>query len=198
MKISFNLAKYALLATVILGFASCGSNDKKDDKNGNVTTKSSTGQLQIRYIDEDSLLAQYNLAKDINEAMLRRSNQFDAAQQQRSAEIQKFGSEVQRKYQSNGYLSEASFNADQAKLQKMQVDAQNYIGRLQRDIQNEMNQNHLQLNDSIDNYLKIYCKQKGYDIVLRKSAAFFIEPKLEVTSDVVEGLNKRYNKVEKK
>lgn len=198
MKILFNLAKYALVAAVLLSFASCGSNDKKNEQNSSVAVKSSTGQLQIRYIDEDSLLSQYNLAKDINEAMLRRSNQFDAAQQQRTSEIQKFGGEVQRKYQSNGYLSEASFNADQAKLQKMQVDAQNYIGRLQRDIQNEMQQNNIQLNDSIDNYLKIYCKQKGYDIVLRKSAAFFIEPKLEVTSEVVEGLNKRYNKVEKK
>ncbi len=135
---------------------------------------------------------------DINEAMLRRSNQLDAVQQQRGAELNKFGSEIQRKYQSNGYLTEDSYRADEAKFQKMQSDAQNYIGRMQRDIQNEMQQNTIQLNDSISNYLKVYCKEKGYDMVLRKSATFYIDPKFEVTGEVVAGLNQRYNKVEKK
>jgi len=197
MKILFKIAKYALIFAAVVMFASCGGN-KKEDKVMPSLPKGATGQLEIRYIDEDSLLAKYNLAKDINEAMLRRSNQLDAVQQQRGAELNKFGSEIQRKYQSNGYLTEDSYRADEAKFQKMQSDAQNYIGRMQRDIQNEMQQNTIQLNDSISNYLKVYCKEKGYDMVLRKSATFYIDPKFEVTGEVVAGLNQRYNKVEKK
>jgi outer membrane protein len=187
--------KYFMLAALLIAAASCGS--KQDNKPSNLP-KDATGQLVIRYVDEDSLLAKYNLAKDINEAMLRRQNQYDAAQQQRQNEINRFGTAMQQKYKSNGYLNEESFKADQAKLQKMQSDAQSYIGNLQQSIQNEMNQNSQQLSDSISSYLKTYAKEKGYDAVLRKTATFYIDPKYDITKDVIEGLNKRYNKVEKK
>ena len=35
-------------------------------------------------------------------------------------------------------------------------------------------------------------------MILRKSAAFFINEKYDVTDEVLENLNKRYTKVEKK
>ena len=54
--------------------------------------------MKICYVDEDSILNNYNLAKDINEAMLRRQNQFDAAQTQRGNAIQKFAGEMQSIY----------------------------------------------------------------------------------------------------
>lgn len=151
--------------------------------------------LKIRYIDEDSIMANYNLAKDINEAMLRRQNQFDAAQKQRANEISKFGNAMQQKYQNNQYLTEEAFNADQVKLQKMQADAENYLANLQQSIQNELNQSQIQLLDSIDNFMKEYAKKKGFDMVLRKSATLYIDEKYDVTNEVIEGLNKRYNKV---
>ncbi|MCH4156741.1 MAG: OmpH family outer membrane protein [Muribaculaceae bacterium] len=196
MKLSTQFAKIALIALAIVPILSCNKQSAKQ-----VTPalpKGANEQVAIRYIDEDSLLANYNLAKDLNEAMLRRSNQYDAAQQQRSSEIQKFGSEVQTKYKNNGYLTEESFNADQAKLQKMQSDAQTYLGKMQHDIQSEMQQNQIMLNDSINNFLKQYNKSKGYDVILRKTATFYIDPKFNITDEVVEGLNKRYTKVSSK
>ena len=54
---------------------------------------------------------------------------------------------------------EASFNADQAKLQKMQNDAQKYMAGLQQNIQNEVAQNTQQLTDSITNFMTEYAKQ---------------------------------------
>ena len=80
----------------------------------------------------------------------------------------------------------------------MQNDAQTYLGNLQQSIQNELNQSQIQLLDSINNFMKEYAKKKGYDLVLRKSATLYIDPKYDVTDDVVDGLNKRYTKVEKK
>ena len=138
------------------------------------------------------------MAKELNEAMIRRSSQYESAERNRGTEIQNFGNEVQKKYQNNAYLSQESFESDRAKLEKMQADAQNYLGRLQQEIQNEMIQNNIQLNDSVNNYLKIYAKEKGFSVILRKSATMFIDPAFDVTLEVVEGLNKRYTKVEKK
>ena len=194
------MTKYALFAACAIMFASCAQTEKKETsaKTEAKEMAESGDLMKIRYIDEDSLLSKYNLAKDLSESNLKLSNQYDAAQQQRATEINKFAGEVQRKYKNNGYLTEESFNVDQQKLNKMQVDAQNYLGRLQRDIENQVLQNNIQLNDSVNNYLKIYAKEKGYDMIIRKSAAFFNNDKYSVTDEVVEALNKRYNKVEKK
>ena len=185
--------KLALFAAVMV-MAATSCNDKPAE-----APKAAAGTaletLKIRYIDEDSIMANYNLAKDINEAMLRRQNQYDAAQKQRGSDINKFGNAMQQKYQNNQYLTEEAFNADQAKLQKMQADAETYLGNLQQSIANELNQSQIQLLDSIDNFMKDYAKKKGFDMVLRKSATLFIDEKYDVTKEVVEGLNKRYNKV---
>ena len=185
--------KLALFAAVmVMAAASC--NDKPAE-----APKPAEGAaietLKIRYIDEDSIMANYNLAKDINEAMLRRQNQYDAAQKQRASDINKFGNAMQQKYQNNQYLTEEAFNADQAKLQKMQADAENYLAGLQQSIANELNQSQIQLLDSIDNFMKEYAKKKGFDMVLRKSATLYIDEKYDVTEEVIDGLNKRYNKV---
>lgn len=200
MKILNKLAGLVLVFMSIAMMASCAGNKEENKGAGAavVAPGTETSQMVIRYIDEDSLLAQYNLAKDINEAMLRRSNQFDSEQQRRARDIQKLAADIENKYKNNGYLTEESFNADRNKLAKMQSDAENYLARLQRDIQSEMQQNSIQLNDSINNYLKAYCKEKGFNVVLRKTATFYMDAKYDVTQDVVEGLNKRYNKVEKK
>ncbi len=189
-----NYTKLALFAAVLMMVSATSCNNKPAE-----APKTANGaameNLKIRYIDEDSIMASYNLAKDINEAMLRRQNQFDAAQKQRGNEISKFGNAMQQKYQNNQYLTEEAFNADQAKLQKMQADAENYLASLQQSIQNELNQSQIQLLDSIDNFMKDYAKKKGFDMVLRKSATLFIDEKYDVTNEVIEGLNKRYNKV---
>jgi len=188
-------SKFALIGA-LMAMAATSCNNKPAEQPAKPSA--ALEKLTIRYIDEDSIMANYNLAKDINEAMLRRQNQFDAAQKQRGNEINKFGSAMQQKYQNNQYLSEEAFNADQSKLQKMQTDAENYLGNLQQSIQNELNQSQMQLLDSIDNFMKDYAKKKGFDMVLRKSATLYIDEKYDVTQEVIDGLNKRYTKVGKK
>ena len=197
MKVFRNLASLVLALASVAMVVSCGDGKNQNAAAGNDSTAVKESPMTIRYINEDSVLAQYNLAKDINEAMLRRSNQFDSEQTRRARDIQKFATDCDNKLRSNGYLSQESLNADQNKLVKMQSDAENYLAKLQRDIQNEMVQNQIQLNDSIDNFLVSYCKENGIDAVLRKTASFYMDPKYEITKEVVDGLNKRYNKVKK-
>ena len=190
-------SKFATIVALVLLAVSCNEKAPKPAASAS-SPASGMEKMVIRYVDEDSIMANYNLAKDINEAMLRKQNQFDAAQAQRSNEINKFANSMQQKYKNNGYLSEESFNADQATLAKKQRDAENYLGNLQQNMQNELSQSQQQLLDSIDNFMKVYAKQKGYDMVIRKSATLYIDSKYDVTDDVIAGLNKRYTKVEKK
>ena len=55
----------------------------------------------------------------------------------------------------------------------------------------------MQLNDSIDSYIKDYNAKHGYDAILFKNAGVYFNPALDITNEVIEGLNARYNKVEK-
>lgn len=158
-------------------------------------TPGAPASLNIRYIDSDSLLANYNLAKDLQEATMRAVSRIDNARQAKGNEIQKFAASVQQKAQSGGYLSEASYNADMQKLQKMQQDAENYLANLSRNADNELAQQQIQLNDSIESFIKAYNKTHGYDAILYKNAGVYFNPALDITSDVIKGLNARYNKV---
>ncbi|MBR6283973.1 MAG: OmpH family outer membrane protein [Muribaculaceae bacterium] len=196
-----NFNRFTTLATVVAMMLLALSCNQKPQKSAAPAAGGNTQAMEkmtIRYVDVDTILEHYNLAKDINEAMLRKQNQFDAAQQQRSNDINKFADQMQTKYKNNGYLSEESFNADQATLAKKQREAESYLGNLQQNIQNELGQSQQQLLDSINNFMKEYARQKGYDMVLKKEATLYIDPKYDVTDEVVEGLNKRYTKVAKK
>lgn len=191
-----------LLGLAVISLSACSSdNGTKSDTVNLPVASASAGEegvattINIRYIDSDSLLANYNLAKDLQEATMRAVSRIDNARQAKGQEIQKFAASVQQKAQSNGYLSEASYNADMQKLQKMQQDAENYLATLSRNADNELAQQQIQLNDSIESFIKSYNKERGYDAILYKNAGVYFNPALDITSEVIKGLNARYNKV---
>ena len=163
-------ARLCLSLLVVVLFASCsGEKTAQNPNTANTIVGSETAMMNVRYINKDTLLNNYLLAKDLSEAVLRSTGNFENIQRKKAAEIQKFAASIENKYKNNGYLSEASLNADQQKLQKMQVDAQNYLANLERNIQEEIFQNNIQLNDSINNFIKITMQPK----VMKQSS---IEP----------------------
>lgn len=193
------MKKTALSLVLLLGLAAAScSEDKAPVAAAPSASSSAAGStMNIRYIDADSITANYNLAKDFQEVSLRAFSKLDNAQQSRAAEIQRFGQQIQEKVKNNGYLSEASYNADVAKFNKMQSDAQAYLANLQRSTEQELAAQQQQLNDSIESFIKSYNATKGYDAILFKSAGVYFNPALDITNEVIEGLNARYNKVSK-
>lgn len=194
------VAKSMALA-VAVSLASCSGGNDSAVNNVNQaagvadTTQAAPSSLNIRYIDGDSIAAHYNLAKDFKEMSIRTYSKLENVQRSKAAEIQKFGSQIEQKMRSNGYLSEASYNADVEKLNKMQADAQNYLATLQRNAEQELMQQQIQLNDSIEAFIKFYNASHNYDAILLKSAGLYFNPSLDITAEVIEGLNARYNKV---
>ncbi|MDE6429859.1 MAG: OmpH family outer membrane protein [Duncaniella sp.] len=195
-------ASTLLLSLFAITATSCGGSSSSDSAAGAPIQQAvpadgaTTTSLNIRYIDSDSLMTHYNLAKDFQEASMRAVSKIESARQSKANEIQKFAAAIEQKARSNGYLSEASYNADMQKLQKMQQDAENYLANLSRNTENELGQQQLQLNDSIENYIKVYNASKGYDAILFKAAGVYFNPSLDITRDIINGLNARYNKVD--
>ena len=68
--------------------------------------------------------------------------------------------------------------------------------RLTNELAAENQKNGLQLRDSINSFLKIYNKDKGYSLILSNTGfdnLLYADPAYNITNEIVEGLNKRYN-----
>ncbi|MDE6556206.1 MAG: OmpH family outer membrane protein [Duncaniella sp.] len=201
MKKTAMSASALLLAAALFALPACSGSDTVAA--GPSAAADSTGaaagaatSLNIRYIDMDTLLSQYAYAKDYQEVVVRTDSRLQSAQQAKANEIQKFAQTMENKYKNNGYLSEASFAADQQKLQKMQQDAESTLATMARNAQIDLAQQQQALNDTIENFVKAYNAEKGYDAILFKAAGIYFNPALDITDEIVKGLNAKYNKVE--
>ncbi|MBD5285103.1 MAG: OmpH family outer membrane protein [Bacteroides sp.] len=190
------LSAKAMMLMMALVAASCANNEQSTSV-APAENAAAKATLNIRYIDADSIAAHYNLAKDFNEAQLRSISKIDNAQRSRGAELQKLANSIQQKMNNNGYLSQTSYEEDVKNLNKKQSDAENYIASLQREAQQEMVQQQMQLTDSIESFIKQYNADKKYDAILYKAAGVYFNPELDITDEIIKGLNARYNKVEK-
>ena len=193
------MATFAL--SMLLTIPSCDSADKKTAATpAPAQTTAEAGKPALpnyRYVDLDTVLSKYNLAKDYNEEMLRMQTNMESEVKRHENSIQSFANNMQNKMQNNGYLSEASYKADQEKITNMQANAQKAVATLQSNFENAAMTAHKALNDSIEAFIKEYNAKKGYDAIFFKAATLYISPELDITDDVVEGLNAKYNKVKK-
>lgn len=190
----------ALFGSALIGTTtSCSNKDeKKDGKKEAVAKKKkeprdTVGLPNYRYVDSDTLLSKYNLAKDYQEEILRMQQNIENTQRQRATAIQNFANQIQQKGQNNQY-TEQTYQADMNKLSQMQRAAEEEIGRMQMNATNQAAQLQKTINDSIENYVERYNKAKGYDAILMKAATIYINPNMDITDEIVEGLNRSYNK----
>lgn len=137
-------------------------------------------------------MANYDLVKTFNETNLRTMTELQNAQTSREGELNRLASNIQQKMQNNGYLSEASYNADVAELNKKQQSAQNYLGSLQAKAQQEALRQQQEFLDSIDNFLADYNRTRHYDAILLYTPGELFNTALDITDDIVKGLNSRY------
>ena len=204
-KIQLSIASAAIIASGLFTVA-CSDNNGKDAQpakaSANTEKKASKEAAaalpNYRYVDLDTILSKYNLAKDYNEEIVRLQNNMESQMKRHQNEIQNFANTMQKQMQNNGYLSEASYKADEKNLAALQEKAQKSMQSLQSNFESSAMQAQQAVNDSIEIFVKDYNKTRGYDAILFKNATIYINPDLDITEEVVEGLNARYNKVGKK
>lgn len=150
--------------------------------------------LNIRYIDGDSIARYYQGSIDYEAEHMKSMQHLDNAQQAKAAEIQKFAASVEQKMRTNGYLTNESYQADMQKLEKMQADAQNYLANLGRKTEVELAQKQMALGDTIEAFVKRFNASRGYDAILFKNSGIYFNPSLDITAEIIEGLNAAYPK----
>ena len=82
------------------------------------------------------------------------------------------------------------------------IEVQEEYARLEQRLAGELaaeeQKNNIALRDSINNFMKEYNAIHGYDIVLSRMGEniLFAKESLDITKEIIEGLNSRYNEVE--
>ena len=196
----FSILALSAAVTLAGGMASCSEKKEEAKPAAKKVEKKADHARQLpnyRYVDLDTVLSRYNLAKDYNEEMLRMQTSMESEVKRHESSIQSLATQMQNKMQNNTYLSRESYDADQKKLASMQANAEKSVGTLQQNFQAAAMKAQQTVNDSIENYIKEYNSSKGYEAIFFKAATLYIDPELDITDEIVEGLNARYNKVKK-
>lgn len=188
------MKKYILSAlTIAAMMASCNNASPKMDEQPAAAAASADG-IKIAYVEVDSLMTQYNFAKDYSVNLERKSTNARNTLTQKGNQLQAAVDNFQKKLNNNGFTSREQAESQQAAIQRQQRDLQALQARLEGELANETQQFNLALRDSLNSFLKEYNKAKKYDIILSRAGdnILYANTKYDITQDVINGLNKRY------
>lgn len=186
------MKKYIFPALAIAAMmVSCNNQTPKMDEQPAAT--SSEG-MKIAYVEVDSLMTQYNFAKDYSVTLQKKSNNARNTLNQKGNALQAAMANFQQKLNNNGFQSREQAASQQAAIQRQQNDLQELQARLENELASETAKFNEALRDSLQNFLKSYNEDKKFDLILSKAGDNILmgNKKLDITQDVINGLNKRY------
>lgn len=155
--------------------------------------------LKVAYVEVDSLMTQYEFCKDYNLLLNQKGENAQKTLADKQRALQSHANALQKKYESNGFTTRDELERAQNSIQAEQQQLQELADRLQTDFAQEQARVNQEARDSIQAFLRSYNKTKKYDYVLVKAGdnMLIANPKMDITKEVIKGLNKRYKKSRK-
>lgn len=198
MKNTFVKAGLALLVSASMVACNNQGTPATTTSNDSLSTNKVLTTESIVYVNSDSLLSNYEYFKDVR-------TRFEDKAKKAQADLQSKGTAFQREvadYQKNA----GTMTAEQrANTEERLARKQEELGRLNQNASNSLAQEEMEENSKLYNkvsdYLKKHSKEKGYKFVLTYStsnpAVLYADDALEITKEVVDGLNAEYEKEKK-
>lgn len=183
----------------VFTFTQCANNAAPTQTEVNKEATATTqGGLKIAYVDIDSLLNNYTFSVKLRNDMLRKTENAQMTLGEKAKSIQADMADFQKKLENNVYATRQRAEDEQARIVKRQEEYARLEQRLAGELAAEEQKNNIALRDSINNFMKDYNATHGYDIVLSRIGEniLFANEALDITKEVIDGLNKRYKEVE--
>ena len=193
------MKKYIFSALAIAAMmVSCNNQSPKMDEQPAAGETSASG-LKIAYVEVDSLMTQYDFAKDYSVTLQKKSNNARNTLTTKGNALQAAVNNFQQKLNNNGFTSREQAASQQAAIERQQRDLQELQARLESELANETAKFNETLRDSLQNFLKAYNQDKQYSLILTKQGdnILLADKKFDITQDVINGLNKRYKPAKK-
>ncbi|MGB0368419.1 MAG: OmpH family outer membrane protein [Flavobacteriales bacterium] len=172
--------------------------------------------LKIAYINQDSLLLNYRLIDELETDLEVERKKSERRVKTRTAtlekEVETMAMEFQRKYEElerqGSTMNETLRNMKMQELQSMQTSAQEFSMAAEQDVMalqekeqrrllNQEAEGTLEVNKRMKEFIKDYNAEYGFSFVLAYSnqagGILYGNPALDITKDVVDGLNAIYD-----
>lgn len=154
------------------------------------------GGIPAAYINSDSLMTNYKLLDEMGKALQDKEMSAEKQLQSRGAKLEEEMGSFQRRAQA-GLLSNNEMKAGQESLGQKREELMAYQKQLSDGLLEEKKIVNKRLYDSLMSYLKEYNKDGKFKYIFNYSqgGVFFIaDDKLDITNEVVKGMNERYEK----
>ena len=186
---------------LVLMFTQCADNKSNGSTNNAPAAVSGPANMKIAYVEIDSLLTKYRFWNDLNEMMIKKEENIRTTLNEKAKDLDSEMREFQRKLENNGFASRERAEQENLRISQKQRDLQQLQEKLSNELQAENQKNSLQLRDSINSFLKIYNKDKGYSLIISNTGfdnLLYADPAFNITNEIVERLNARYVPASKK
>jgi outer membrane protein len=196
----------AILAIAVIGLYVlhfCGSGGKgfaPGAVSGNDSSTTVAAEGSIVYIQIDSLVNRYDMFHELRLEFEQKAKAADDDLTKRGRSFEREAKDFQEKVQ-KGLITRSQAEELQMKLQQKQQDLQQYAEKLRVDMTEEETVMLRRIYDAVLKYLTEYNESHNYALILSTSgstnAVMQGHPSLNITQDVLKGLNSSYVKPKK-
>lgn len=181
------------VAVAAMAMTACNNSQPKMDEQP-VAAQADGNGVKIAYVEVDSLMSQYQFAKDYTAILQKKGNNARNTLNQKGQQLQAAAANFQQKLQNNGFASREQAESQQAAIQRQQQSLQELQDRLAQELDAETAKYNEALRDSLNHFLKEYNKVKKFDLILSKAGdnILYASKAYDITNDVINGLNKCY------
>jgi len=156
---------------------------------------------KIVYLNSDILNEKYDYVKDLTSAAQVKQGKLESAYQAKGQKLQKDYAEFQQKA-SQGLLSENQSNAAQEDLTKRKEELDQMEAQLQTLVE-EIQKSNEEVRKTVVDYVKEYNKTSKYNYILTYTSGpggivLLANDSLDITNEIVDGLNAQYKAKKKK
>ena len=192
-----SVSTVVLSSAIILGFCQCKQQTGNTNSVQQEQATIAVSGLKIAYIDVDSLLANYTYYQDLTEEMMRKEENYRLVIAEENNKLDKEIQDFQKKLQNGVYSSRERAESEQNRLIKKQNSLAEKSEKYSQELLNDRDANSQKISEVVNNFIKEYNKDHGYDLIISKSSLMFANENMSITADIIEGLNAAYNQSNK-
>ncbi len=190
------MKKILLAASAVALLAAAGCADKKGTSTAvsGADTVTVAASASVAYFNLDTLLTKYDMYIDMRSAYEEKVQKADAELTSKGRALKRNVRDYQEKVQ-NGLVTRAQAQTIEENLNKQQQAFVSHRDKVMGEMAEEEQVMLNQIQYSITEYLKEFNKDYQYGVILSTTTAgpiFNADPKLDITTVLLEGLNKKY------
>ncbi len=193
-----------LILTVAVAAIVCACNATGNTGTAQPATNNgaaSAPQGSIVYIQLDSLISQYDMFNDLRSELESKAQAIQDDLTKKGRSFESAAKDFETKI-AKGLLTRSQAEEQQQRLVERQQNLQNLSQQKQLEMAEEEAVMMRKVMDAIQTFINKYNQEKGYALILTTSAASTTvitgNPSLDITQDVLNGLNEEYIKSKNK